>query len=165
MLSDEVNVMVKNDPPKFAKAKVDYLRYAPEITDKYVNVRSISFIEDGRLCIIYNKNGHPAFPGGRIEPGESPDEAMRREMLEEANAEIIEMTPFASIRYTWQDDGAVEYILFYKSKISLLSGEIDDPDKEIQRRELIDKADVFEKLENRNYVKWLWKIMNSEDRS
>lgn len=47
-------------------------------------------LREGRAAMVYSqKHGYYKFPGGGIEPGESPREAMLRETAEEAGLRVI----------------------------------------------------------------------------
>lgn len=63
------------------------------------------------------------FPGGKIEPGESAPEALRRELNEELGitAEIGE--PVAQIRHNYRNGGAVDLQFF---AVRTFTGEIDN---------------------------------------
>jgi 8-oxo-dGTP pyrophosphatase MutT (NUDIX family) len=70
-------------------------------------------IADGNVLFLRRGNGgdHPgewAFAGGHIEPGETPEEAARRETQEETGYE-----PHKLIELGKSDDGAVEFTTFY----------------------------------------------------
>jgi len=70
-------------------------------------------IADGRILFLRRGNGgdHPgewAFAGGKVEDGETPEEAARRETLEEAGYE-----PHKLIQIGKSNDGAVEFTTFY----------------------------------------------------
>lgn len=70
-------------------------------------------IADGNVLFLRRGNGgdHPgefAFPGGHIEPGETPEDAARRETFEEAGYE-----PHKLIEIGKSDDGAVEFTTYY----------------------------------------------------
>lgn len=64
---------------------------------------------DGENVLITRRPGdkrHPGlweFPGGKVDPGESPEEALRREIREELDAEIQvgEIFEVAFYRYDW----------------------------------------------------------------
>jgi 8-oxo-dGTP pyrophosphatase MutT (NUDIX family) len=70
-------------------------------------------VADGAVLFLRRGNGgdHPgewSFPGGHIEPGESPEDAARRETLEEAGYE-----PHTLMQIGVVSDGQVEFTTFY----------------------------------------------------
>jgi 8-oxo-dGTP diphosphatase len=50
-----------------------------------------AIIDDGRiLCVRMNYATHAwTTPGGRVEPGESPLDALKREVLEESDLDVV----------------------------------------------------------------------------
>lgn len=81
----------------------------------------------GQELVVVRVRGHSGweFPGGHIEPGESPDEAARRELMEEAGAEADRVVPIAHEVLT-HDDGRRRYLLVYLAHVSRLEGPRDD---------------------------------------
>ena len=67
-------------------------------------------VRDGRILAVKrgeNKNKAVAFkyefPGGKIEQGETPEQALRRELLEEMNYDIQVGEKFMSVTYEYDD--------------------------------------------------------------
>lgn len=57
-------------------------------TDHVSTAHCLGFATDGRFLLAQHVERGWTIPGGHIEPGESPDAAMRREAIEEAAATI-----------------------------------------------------------------------------
>jgi 8-oxo-dGTP diphosphatase len=81
--------------------------------------------KDGKILIARRKSGDQMagkweFPGGTIEPGETPAQCLKRELLEELGVEIgIDEFICSS---TWKYDHATIKLLAFKA--TLLSGEL-----------------------------------------
>ena len=79
----------------------------------------------GKILIARRKSGDQMagkweFPGGTIEPGETPEQCLKRELLEELGVEIgIDGFICSS---TWKYDHATIQLLAFKA--TLLSGEL-----------------------------------------
>ena len=73
-----------------------------EINERSVRARAILINSNDEVLMCYS-NGlmHYEFPGGHLEEGESLEECLRREILEETGIEINpkEAKPFYSIKY------------------------------------------------------------------
>ncbi len=81
-------------------------------------------VRDGRLLIARRPEGkHMAgrweFPGGKLECGESPEEAIEREIREELAAEIRAGRVYQAIAYSYPEKDVL--LLFYAA--SVVSGE------------------------------------------
>ena len=81
-------------------------------------------VRDGRLLIARrpegkNMAGRWEFPGGKLECGESPEEAIEREIREELAAEIRAGRVYQAIAYSYPEKDVL--LLFYAA--SVVSGE------------------------------------------
>ena len=77
---------------------------------KTLQVVGAIIVKDGRILAVKrgeNKNKAVAykyeFPGGKIEQGETPQQALKRELLEEMNYDIEVGEEFMSVTYEYDD--------------------------------------------------------------
>ncbi|MDE5755539.1 MAG: (deoxy)nucleoside triphosphate pyrophosphohydrolase [Clostridia bacterium] len=77
---------------------------------KTLQVVGAIIVKDGRILAVKrgeNKNKAVAFkyefPGGKIEQGETPQQALKRELLEEMNYDIEVGEEFMSVSYEYDD--------------------------------------------------------------
>ena len=85
-----------------------------------VTVHTLCFKEDKILMALVDDRGWD-FPGGHIEPGESLEEALIREIYEETGASIKNTKPVAHLKlnvlsqkpHNWNYPYPVGYLLFY----------------------------------------------------
>lgn len=66
------------------------------------SVADVLIVENGKVLLVQQKTqsayGLWGFPGGHLEPGETPQEAVVREIQEELGAELVQTKPFKVAR-------------------------------------------------------------------
>jgi len=80
-------------------------------------VAAALILRGDEVLICQRKAGSPMglkweFPGGKIEPGESPEQALRRELDEELGIHATVGTRIAHLRHTYRSGGAVDLQFF-----------------------------------------------------
>jgi 8-oxo-dGTP pyrophosphatase MutT (NUDIX family) len=70
-----------------------------------------------------------SFPGGGIEPGETPDAAAQREMDEEIGLSSYSLLPAGSVRGIW--DGRRDHVHFFELHLDCL------PELRLDNREIV----------------------------
>lgn len=84
-------------------------------------------VRDGRVlaCRRRSDQNHPSkweFPGGKIEPGEDPRDALVRELLEELSIEATLGEEFLRYEFSYPGKKPIELIFYW---IETYSGEMD----------------------------------------
>jgi 8-oxo-dGTP diphosphatase len=72
---------------------------APPDTALIANINIVPYIGD-KWLVLRMADGHWDIPGGTLEPGESYPECLRRELFEEAGANLLDYMPVGAWRCT-----------------------------------------------------------------
>lgn len=80
-------------------------------------VAAALILRGDEVLVCQRKAGAPMglkweFPGGKLEPGESPEQALKRELHEELGIEAAVGTRIAHLRHTYRSGGAVDLQFF-----------------------------------------------------
>lgn len=81
-------------------------------------VRALAFTDAGEMLLVEGDTGFQ-LPGGGVEAGESPTEALHRELWEEAAATIGSVIRMGATQIDVLDDGRREFHDFYCCRVSL----------------------------------------------
>lgn len=96
------------------------------------------FNEKGKLLVTDTTIGTWQIPGGTPEPGETPEQAMAREMQEEVNVEVKDIV-YIGAQKVEDDQGVFVYQLRFASRIAKLNPRKPDPDNgRLRKRRFID---------------------------
>jgi 8-oxo-dGTP diphosphatase len=106
-----VSCTLKNVEPKPPKTGT----YVPGPALRFVAAALI--LRDGQVLIGQRRDDQPMpllweFPGGKIEPGESPQQALARELDEELGIRATIGKPVIRIRHNYRSGGAVDLQFF-----------------------------------------------------
>ena len=91
-------------------------------------VAAALIVRAGEILIGQRRSDQPMalqweFPGGKIEPGESPEQALTRELAEELGIQASIGAPVTRIRHNYRHGGAVDLQFF---AVREFSGEINN---------------------------------------
>ncbi len=90
------------------------------VDDLVSRCAGICFTEDGEVVLVAAKPGAWELPGGRIEPEETPEAALVREVAEEACAEVLDYQ-YICCQHVWlaQQPEAYQYQTWWWAKVRL----------------------------------------------
>ena len=112
--------------------------------------QALCFTSDGEFVIYEDTQGNYGLPGGSVEKGESLEEALFRELREEAAVRPIDYGPLLYLKVTnlSKKPPKVTYQVRYWAHVELLNEGTSDPDGKAIKRHLVDEKGLLE------YVKW-----------
>ncbi len=74
--------------------------------------------KDGQYCLVYNETeDYYTFPGGSIEPGESPEEAAVRETAEEVGCTVRDLVQVGEARELRERTGVLQVTYYFTSQM------------------------------------------------
>ena len=109
-------------------------------------VQAVCFTGDDRVVLFRFKDGKAGCPGGSVESGESVEEALRREILEEANCELLDFGPTGYVQVEDLNSGRTFYQGRYWALVKPLEGEVRDPVQKSKERILVSLEEAPEVL-------------------
>ena len=108
-------------------------------------VYAFALAEDGRMVLVSDEKSKPAgwLPGGGVEPGETPEQALARELEEEAGAKLLGWVPLGTQR---ADDSRLgtSYQAFYACRVHVRDPFV--PDCEVTERHLVTPEEFLDRL-------------------
>jgi len=142
-MSDEVKT------EEFVKEDYKYENF--EIDEKIeINptiVHAICLVDAEQVLITQHKDGTYRLPGGTVEPGESTEQTLRREIYEETAAKVLEyrMLTYSKV-WPEDDESHVEYHLKCWAKVELLDESVKDPSGSSIDRLVVTLEELREKI-------------------
>lgn len=93
-------------------------------------IQAVPFVGDKKILIYKNIGGWNGFPGGTVEEGETLEETLRREVMEESASDILEWGYFGFNKY-WALDEPNKFLYQVRAwaDVNPLDQSIDDPCK------------------------------------
>lgn len=109
-------------------AHIDTTEY--ELPHREVRVAGIARREPGETLFVRSAKPHREWelPGGRLEPGETPRAAVKREFKEETGYEAIDATPVLAMVWAFPDSTIIQLVhtITHGEKVSDPTSEIEE---------------------------------------
>jgi len=135
---------------------LDYFIYEGDrITVKWFDVCEKSKIPDinweqiyvignynNRIPIVVYENKGDNLPGGHVEPGESLEDAMHREIKEELNMRVVSWVPLGYQRLSRPEDRDVVFQFRVYAKLEKIGKFINDPGGSVIGHKLVELKDI-----------------------
>lgn len=103
---------------------------------------------DGLVPIVHYAEAPKGdnLPGGKFETGETIDEALKREMVEELNYQLISWQPLGYQKVVAVDNGETAYQLRVYAKLKKIGDFINDPGGNVVGHSLIELKDLNKRI-------------------
>jgi len=123
---------------------------------------AVCFPDNENVVLYQHVQGYIGLPGGTIEQGEAPEDALKREILEEVTCEILKFGPFGYFKtYKVEEPETTWYQLRYWAKVNCLD-ETPDPDGKALHRVIVPYSEASYKLGWGERGKLLFEIAREE---
>lgn len=111
-------------------------------------------LHQGKMLLVHHSEWNIwGIPGGTRDPGESIEETLKREILEETNCKMIDSRPIAYQKVVGVDGKIHHYGLQYFCNVVPLGDFEDDPAGNIDKIVWIKPDDFEEHIENKEFKK------------
>lgn len=119
-----------------------------DISDlEFINqCQAVPFVDESNIVLFKHIDGYYSLPGGTVEEGESFEETLKREVMEESACEILESQLIGYVKDTELPSGKIKYQLRYWAEVKPLDQPINDPAGKATSREIVNINEANEKL-------------------
>jgi ADP-ribose pyrophosphatase YjhB (NUDIX family) len=104
--------------------------------------RAYCFLGDKIVIVFEEGKNYWNYPGGGLEPDETLEDGIRREVREESNMRIVEMRPLG-LQEVHLDTGLERYVRF-ACIVEPIGDFVSDPGKEVLRIDALDPEKAYE---------------------